>query len=358
MIDLRNLRPPEPRFTPELEWVLEAAFSTGRPAPYQGLDSNRIWADAQALALTARIDSRNDTTDLPPQLRSRFRKAQAQAVAGALLHELTARDVAEIAARQQTAVVILKGLALVLRESVAAGARSFADLDILVPRDRAARLVRELIDRGFTSADVEATEQHLPRLDPPRGGSLEVHFALRGICVAENQPAQFEDLSASGSLERLDDFSGSVFVPTPALMVAHILVHGFQQHLLRPRSYPLFRMIADLIDLAPHEGDWEVARATWFSAIAHSVPERSLKATRTLCARLRAGERPDADTDPDATRLFHHLLAGSLDRGYADSLRAFYLRDRLTEALRRKNLHRYLGRKLRALWSRQPTQSS
>lgn len=357
LINLKDLRPPEPDFTAELEWVLEAAFASYRSSPKPELEFAQVWAAAKALALTERIGARKDASELPLDFQTGFRHAQARAAAIGLLYEVTAREVAEVAARLETPVVFLKGLALILSGCVPAGARSFSDLDILVPKEQAEALFDELLAREFTHAPAEATEQHLPQLRPARGGSLEVHFALRGVQIVDNRPADFEDLLECNSLTRLEGFPGSTYLPTPSLMATHILVHGFQQHLLRPTSYPLFRMIADLLDIAPSEVEWNDLRNVWLPTVAHSVSARSLEATRVLCIRLRAGERPDPQAHPDASRLFHHLLAGSLNRNYAESLRSVYLRHRLSEAYRRGELGRYLGRKIRPLFGRpRPTQ--
>ncbi|MCP4202441.1 MAG: nucleotidyltransferase family protein [bacterium] len=352
MIEIEGLHPPEPHFTPELRWVLEAAFATGSSSPEPGFDPTRAWADARRLALTERIGARRKARELPGELRDDFRRAQAGAAAIGLLYEKTAREVATVAAKLETPVVFLKGLALHLAGCVPVGARSFSDIDILVPKERAEAIFEELLERDFSCSPAEATEQHLPILQPPEGGSLEVHFALRGVQLVGDRPAGFEDLADRDSLLRLEEFPGSTCLPSPSLLAAHILVHGFQQHLLRPTTYPLFRMIADLIDLVPDKVEWSDLVSVWQPAIGHAVSPASLEATRQLCEALRAGHLPDTETQPTSARLLGHLLAGSMNPDYAESLSGAYLRNRLSEAYRRGELGRYLKRKIRPFFGR------
>ena len=244
-------------------------------------------------------------------------------------------------------MAFLKGFALLISESVAPGARSFSDLDLLVPEGLAEPLFAELVRRDFVGSPAAATEQHLPELRPPGGGSIEIHFALRGIHLSVGTSAAFDDLAAMGSLVSAPRLPGSCFVPSRPLQAAHTLVHAFQQHLLRPSTYPLFRMVADLADLLPEEASWLHLEQQWLPTIRHAVSNGSFAATRDLCESLVGGDRPDPVDQADPARLLDHLLAGSTDRRYAESLRPAYLRVRLSEAHRRGELGSYLMRKIR-----------
>lgn len=354
MIEIDKLSPPAPALTPELEWTLRAAFDSAPPGgSRQGgpeLDPAGAWREARALGLAERIAARTPAANLPADLRPGFRRAKARAAAIAIHYETVGRRVARIAAETDSPIVFLKGLALVLSGAVAPGSRPFSDLDLLVPEARAETLFERLVADDFAGGAVESTEQHLPALAPPEGGSLEVHFALRGVRLRGTRSARFEDLERRHALVRLDGFPGTSFVPERSLLSAHVAVHGFQQHLLRPASYPLFRMVGDLIDLIDDASGWEELRRTWGDAIAHALTARSFAAIRELCELLRHGRLPDAAAESDSARLFHHLLAGALDDRYAASLGRLYRRDRIADALESGELGDYLGRKIRPIF--------
>ncbi len=351
MLDLRELKPPEPDVTPELVWVLRAAFALEAPTPPANLDSGLVTSQARDLAVTERIGARHDLGELTAELHGPFQASRARAAAIGLHYERLAREVAEVASGLETPVVFLKGLALVLAGWSDPGARSFSDLDILVPEERAHDLFNALVGRKFRPARAEPTEQHLPELAPPGGGSLEVHFALRGIQV-NGRFAGYDDLAERNALTHLGDLPGSSHLPSRPLAAAHVLAHGFQQHLLRPATYPLFRMIADLLDLLPRDADWDALGREWHPTIEHAVTTDSFEATRQLCELLRLGMLPDRRAHPDAETLFRHLVAGVLDPGYSRSLRGIYLRKRTADAYRRGELAGYLKRKIRPLFHR------
>ncbi|MFQ5527089.1 MAG: nucleotidyltransferase family protein [Thermoanaerobaculia bacterium] len=350
MLQLEDLHPPEAHLTVELDWVLRAAFSASRLRRSGELDAATAWKIAETHALCERIGARRRADELPDELDALFRRAHARAAAVVLLYEKTAGEVAEIAARVDAPIAFLKGLALILSGVVPAGARSFSDIDVLVPQNRADELFAELERHEFAASPAEATEQHLPELRPPGGGSLEIHFALRGIEIEPGEPARFETLLDTGALEGFAGFPGTGYLPIRSLMTAHALVHGFQQHLLRPSSYPLFRMVADLIDLAPEERHWTEVERLWHPTIEHAVSRNSFEAAARLCAALRAGHPPEASEQPRVRLLFDHLVVGASDRAYSRSLRRAYLRQRLGEAHARGSLGEYLSRKMRPLF--------
>jgi len=216
-----------------------------------------------------------------------------------------------------------------------------------VPGNAAQQLFHSLCEKGFVPVPGEPTEQHLAGLRSPRGGLLEIHFALRGLRDEADRTAELETLARWESLERLDGYDGESFRPTPDLLAAHLLVHGVQQHFLRPQTYALFRMIADLSDLLPNRDDWESLQRRWGNRFGEVAPAAEVETIKRLCQQLRAGQLPAGDGRHGIERLFGHLLAGSMDRDYAESLAARYLQARLKEAKARGELGEYLLRKLR-----------
>ena len=132
------------------------------------------------------------------------------------------------------------------------------------------------------------------------------------------------------------------------LLAAHLLAHAIQQHLLRPKTYPLLRVIGDLIDLLPTRSDWSEFRSQ-FAWIRKAVSPLEFDATEALCLSLANGTIPatDASNDSAAGLLLRHLIAGALDERYADNLRRTYLRTRIFGAFRDRGLIAYVGKKLR-----------
>src|SRR5205085_1762038 len=121
--------------------------------------------------------------------------------------------------------------------------------------------------------------------------------------------------------------------PEPEVLAAHALVHGLGQHGYWPASYPLLKMVADLIDLDAL-GD----RA--LSWVARDVPPPEALAARRLVRRLTAGEDPAGWEEGDEEVLLRHLLAGRLDPGYEQALRLGLFRPQPSERSRPVQLAR------------------
>ncbi len=105
--------------------------------------------------------------------------------------------------------------------------------------------------------------------------------------------------------------------------MAHALAHGIAHHGRKPQEYPLFRMVADLIDLgfATEEGKAVQEQITpWLEG---EVSPNEMQAVRNLCSGLSVGDEElyaqASRTEPEVL-LLRHLVAGATDQKYAASL--------------------------------------
>jgi hypothetical protein len=340
------LEPPKLELTAELDWTLAATFSRTAPAAPDALTQRSIERCAVELGLAERLAARPAANLLDEAIRDVLHRHLVRSAAVCLMYEHAASRVATIASHLDIPVVFLKGFALSRILAPTTGARPFADLDLLVRDADASTLHAALVDDGFRPHPDPATEQHLPILSHPRRGAVEVHFQLRGLRRTDGQAMTLDDLEARGALTPLQDLPGLCTVPVRSALGAHLLVHGLQQHLLRPHSYPLFRMVGDLVDLLPAEGDWARMLERWGDAIAPSVSSDLVAATRALVECLQAGKARDLDLTSPGGILLRHLVAGAVEREYAASLAPKYLAARLAEARGRGELFSYLWRKV------------
>ncbi len=341
---LRFRPPPSGETSPEVAWLLRAALgSHPGPAP-EGRDEV-IWRLAGRLGVQARIGSRSAPAagELSADLAARFAEARRRATATAMLYEAIALELARLAVRRGAPLVFLKGYALVAAGWVAPGSRSFADLDVLAPRAAAEALRADLLERGYRSWPVPANDQHLAPLEAPRGGALDLHFRLRGVQIGEQGWASAEELIRSGRWRRLEELPGDCRVPDRGLTAAHLLAHGVEQHGLKPHTYPLLRMVADLVDLMPDDEAWERFGRQDFPLVRQAVSTQELEAVRGLATDLLADRLPASGAP---ALLLAHLLAGASDPPYLRSLRRRQLWARLREARRGGRLLGYLARKL------------
>jgi hypothetical protein len=236
-----------------------------------------------------------------------------------------ARDVARIARDRDTPVVFLKGIALHLTGRVRPGCRWACDVDALVPGERIEELVAALSERGFIAAPGVTCEHQWTPLRRPSGETVELHRFLPGVRLeGEKGFATIEDLESRGLIEPLPSLGAGVGAPDPTILAAHALAHGIAQHGFAPASYPMTRMLADLVDLGWGEEAHSRFRGAVGALTAGDVTEREAEATWDLCAVLRRGETLPSvigQGPPDHLKLLAHVVAGALDLQYADALK-------------------------------------
>jgi hypothetical protein len=313
-----RFRPPAARFSVEVGWVLRRAFGPPVDARPDSLDSRAAVEAARALDLAPRIGLRTARARLHADLGEggarTLRAAQGLAAVSATTLLDLARDVARTAAAHDIPAVFLKGIALHARGTVPIGARWLSDVDVLVPPASAERLDAALRASGFEQAPGSVESEHqLPPLR--RGGqSVEIHRFLPGVTPPGRRGfATADDLARAGALEALQDWPAGSTTPNRSLLAAHALVHGIAQHGFAPRTYPLTRMLSDLVDLRFGEDEALLGSALAWT-LGHVSAEEAL-ATRDLCRSLVAGEIPEASP------LLAHAVFGLTDDRYAASLK-------------------------------------
>jgi hypothetical protein len=234
-------------------------------------------------------------------------------------------EVAATGARIGVPVVFLKGMALHLTGRTPVGSRIASDVDVLAPRDGIGALSTALGVAGFSAfRGAVSCDHQLAPLGRRPGETVEIHRFLPGVRLqGERAFATAEGLMARDLLDRLP-LPGEAWAPKAPVLAAHALVHGIAQHGFAPQSYPMTRMLADLLDLGWGGCGDEARRAEALALVAEHVADDEASAAWDLCARLRRGESVGptiGGAGPPFSRLLAHVAAGALDSEYADSLK-------------------------------------
>jgi hypothetical protein len=284
---------------------------------------------ARSLDVAARIASRIARDVLRAEIgadgASALAAARGVAALGNERHEAVAREVASCAERLGVPVLFLKGMALHLTHRTPIDSRSSSDVDVLVADRSLPALAHALQREGFRpDLGGPACEHQLPALHRAAGECVDLHRFLPGVRLPGDRGfAGALSLARRELLEPVAELAGECFVPAPAVLAAHALVHGLAQHGFAPGSYPGTRMLADLLDLG-----WGDAGASlhYDQAVGLTSHVRSdeARAVWVLCAALRAGETFPAILRSDGSPahvLLAHVLAGATDPTYREALK-------------------------------------
>jgi len=250
---------------------------------------DRLLPQAQAAGLLARLavlaDDLGITGQLPPPVRPHLTAARtlAERQRRAVLWE--ARKLDEALAASGMPVLLLKGAAYVLGELPPARGRLFADIDILVPKDRLGDAEARLMLAGWhatqhTDYDQRYYRQWMHELPPMthlrRGSHLDVHHnLLPETARLKTRPEQV--------IEAAQPLPGYRCLRLPTLedLVLHSATHLFHegewQHGLR-----------DLVDLDALLR-WGAARSDWWPALLERA--RQLNLGHPLALALRYTQR-------------------------------------------------------------------
>lgn len=299
--------------------MLHRAFARQQipvPAP---LDAAVALDIALRLDLAGRIGTRTSSSTLQAEIGPACGEIAFAVEANAALSlrsELALRQVAGVASSRRTPLVVLKGGALSMLGVAERGARSFGDLDVLVPADRVRELRFDLLEAGWSNASLDGAEFHGPPLAHPAFGILELHRYIPGVRRAGS--SRFFDahaLLAAGLTDPIDGFDSSVRAPARVILGAHAIVHALHQH-ADPSSYPLFRFIADVQDIGA--GPDALAETGRY---LRDLDSGDLAAIAQLASALESGTARDLPAGPSRD-LIGHLVAGALDEVYVARLRA------------------------------------
>jgi hypothetical protein len=321
-----NLRPPDVRIGPELAWLTRRAFGDPRPEHVRGLNGAKAEHLSRAFRLGARIAARSGLAALELELgvehAARLRDEHLATAAQQILLERTMHFVLEQGRSEGVPVILLKFAALHSRSVLLPGSRPAADVDVLVPARFGEHLQRRLLAAGCELTGGSGHAHQLPPLVSPDGIPIEVHRHLPGL--RERLGRRFitaDDLLAMGLVEQF----GSALVPVVALLVAHLVAHGFVQNAPAPAAYPLLQTLADLSDLS--RGD----QAVIMSAARLLEPEVGAQELASIAGLVRDLSRGTGLDHLGENPVFCHVLASVLDPAYGRALKLRALTRPLTE---------------------------
>ncbi len=321
--------PPSIDVPAEVDWLLLRALGREFTAWDETgtLDPKGLSELAGAVGLLGRVRARWPREKLVPELGAGLLEEADRAIhriaANELLQERVSSQIAGMASEEGEPSIFLKGLALRLGGHSIAGARQASDIDVLVPRDAAESLSRTLIQEGSTKLEIQPQEHHLPPLDHPLGAVVEIHVDLRGVNLEGRGAATAEECISSGQCRALEGWPEGTYIPDSSLLMAHLLVHGLGQHGFSPGAYPLIQLLADLQDLGFTGEQGERFMEEGLLWIQNEVSQEEVAGTRDLLRQLEEGERASEIVvrDVAAALILKHMLAGSMDAEYRQSLK-------------------------------------
>ena len=340
MLRAQDFPSPGVQVSHEAEYLFQLAFSESpgeaRPADLQAM---RLVAISERTGLLARAGwklgaRRSDEEDLfLAAARGAVRRAAVQHLI--LINGLKA--IGEALAGRGIPWTVLKFGALALTGVLHPGQREAGDLDILIDVDDLLRATEALKTVGFLAKGGRDLEHQVDPLYSERlGVCVDLHKVILGVRHPGSRRSLTQStLHANGLAVPASAAYPSCFIPKPEILLAHAAVHGLAHHGFRPSEYPLFRLPADVIDLA---GGGSVRGALLGAApfLRHTLDEDLIEALANLCEGLRSGvgltELCQLDLRP-CSRLVRHMLASSLSTEYASSLEFLYIKHLLSDRL-------------------------
>ncbi len=308
-----RFRPPQLVPNQSVLWAVQRAFGPPGSTFAALSDPQEGIRTARRLDLAPRIAFRISRGTLESELGS---AEAATLTADRGLYAMAADRLLETARKLSAAgerLALLKGSALFACSIVAPGSRALADLDVLVEERQLGSWADRLRGLGFAEVRGSVPSDHQLAPFARHGVIVELHRFLPGVRVSGARGfATFEALEQAGLLEGLSGWPDWIFTPRPPVLAAHAAVHGLAQHGFAPRSYPLTRMLADLIDLGVHTNPVLAEQA--HVLVAKEIPREEWDELLDTCGDLERGaavHRP----------LLAHAVLGLLDDDYAVSLK-------------------------------------
>jgi hypothetical protein len=324
-----RFKPPEVEMSGEMGWVLRRAFGPPgeHPDPGSGVDVATAVEAAWRFSLAERIGSRIPKEMLEEELGDDFareiREATIRTAALTIVVDRICHEIVELGVGLGIPLVFLKGAALQLSGKVSSGSRNMCDVDVLASEEGARRLQSALVERGCRALEVRESEHQLQHLTHPLGLGIEVHKIIPGVRLGGGSSATAAELMEGGLVQPVPGLNDGCYIPSCELLLAHLIVHGIAQHGMSPQGYPIARMLADVQDLGIDETGLAAFFDRGFSWIAADVSPEEVEVVVGLVRRLGAGENPQvvAATEDGVGTLLRHLVAGTTDQGYAQSMR-------------------------------------
>ena len=322
--------PPPLELSPEMRWLLLRSFGPAGQAFEGAFDPQAALRLARTYSLASRVCARAPVGRLADELgeaiAGEFLGTYHRAAANDLLYEFLAGEVACTAQEIRAPAILLKHASLRFGGIVALGARGIAaDLDVLVPMEQQPPLWRALLARGFRGTGPSRQDHHFPALIHPTGAVLELHTEIPGLRL-NRRPGlgTANELIGRGLCRRAPGLPEGCYLLTREVMLAHVLVHGIAQHGFSPETYPLMRMVGDLLDLNFGTAALEEFLAEPYQWISKFVSVAEVYAAAELCDCLVTGRLPPVSKAPGHARtrqLLAHIIAGPVDLQYRQVLR-------------------------------------
>jgi hypothetical protein len=321
--DSFRFHPPSVEIPTGVRWALGRAFAQpGWHAP-RNVEAQEALSWASTLGVEARIAFRSSPEEVARELKNdsaqQLFRSRHKAVADGMLLQDLLEIVAICRAELDLPLVVLRGVALLESGVTAPGARSFGDLNVLVPTGQAKRLARRLLEEGLQPTAKAESSHHLPPLTHPTLGTLRIYHQVLGVSAHGSGNATAEDLIRCGLCQDSPRLGG-LKLPANRVMAAHAVAHALDHHGQTPKLYPPTRMLGDIYDLAADEGEEvDAFLAGCGRYVRRSLSKRELRAVGDLCLHLANGS---ADAlRGDAGALIRHVVAGTQDPKYQRSLK-------------------------------------
>jgi hypothetical protein len=333
------LSPPSVVIDADLAWLLRSAFAETLSEPYP-VDAARALHLARTTQLSGRVARRLEAWRGTPELAVLGPELDADYYANVAKEVLLVQAQDKIAAlgeRLGVPIIALKFAGLRLARVITPGTRAVADLDLLLPEPSARSFWLALLEAGFVRTNTREYSHQLEALSDPFGATIDLHVHVPGVLLEERGFATADQLLTRGLVRRT---SGSLLVPSPALLCAHAIAHALLQNRSTPQTYSPLRMVADVMDLRRVQPD--------VVSLAANHLARELRVTcevlERLCASLSIGvfSGPGFDGAREQTLLWH-CVAARLDFDYSERLRAAGLTNRIRDGASVREIARYIA---------------
>lgn len=220
-------------------------------------------------------------------------------------------------------LIFLKGSSLLLEGKTKTGSRNLADVDVLVPSDRARELYSYIKKEGFYSSEEKYKEEnHLPPLYS-RWGVLEIHTKIPFLKLKkEKNFIDFEGIIKLEGFKKILFEEGDYLILSRPLFFTHLIVHSFFQHYYFLDYYNPFQGLLDLQDMDISETEKDEFYDFIYSNFEYPLESYFIDNIFDLLVFLKEGKEENLDLlVKNSRKIFFHLIWGCLDKEYVYAMR-------------------------------------
>ncbi len=316
-----DFHPPRIPIDADIRWVLLAAFADAGPGHARPASPERAARLIQQFSLVNQVTSRLSAAQLAQAVTPALQEQISAVARGRVMRSLAVVEARERVCRAATEagvdIVLLKQAALEAMGLVTPGQRYASDVDLLGDSAQIEELSRALEASGCLKRLRRNPKYHPVVFSTPSDISLELHIAIPCLRLnAQGEFLQILDLKRNNLVQVAANSQANVFVPTRAVLAAHLVTHGLIQHRFTPQHHPAFRVVVDAQIVELHrECD---ANSDTFGFIGSVLDRREFDALAELSQQLSAGNLDDLS--PKAQALANHVIASSIDANYRSLL--------------------------------------